>query len=193
MAVARRFLSVWFPRLAAERVLRQERGTIAGAFAIVETVRNAQSLVSLNVEAETEGLRVGQPLRDARAFCPSLMTRPANSREEALFLTRLRRWAGKYTPFVAEEAPASLILDISGCAHLFGGEDAMAEALIADCGSLGLSVQTGIADTPGAAWALARFAGRSNGSPYSGDAIDQEARATRSRSAKLRAVEVLGV
>ncbi len=184
MTPHRRILSVWFPRLAAERYLRLERGTITGPFAVVATDNNSQTLASLSTEASAEGLRPGQPLRDARAFCPDLATRPANPPAEAAFLTRLRRWAGKFTPYVAEESPAALVLDITGCTHLFGGEAALTEALQADCIRLGLSVQTGIADTPGAAWALARFAGQSGQTSRTGDAIDQEARATRSRAAK---------
>jgi len=184
MSQNRRILSLWFPRLAAERILRLERGTLGGPFAVVTTENNAQTLASLNVEASQEGLRPGQPLRDARAFCPDLTTRPANKPAEAAFLRRLRRWSGKFTPFVAEEPPAALLLDITGCTHLFGGEETMTEALQADCIRFGLTVQTGIADTPGAAWALARFAGHPGHSNRSGDAIDQEARATRSRAAK---------
>jgi protein ImuB len=184
MQHTRRILSLWFPRLAAERVLRLERGTIDGPLAVVATENNTQTLSSLSVEADQEGLRVGQPLRDARAFCPELITRPANNLAEAAFLTRLRRWAGKFTPYVAEEPPTALLLDITGCAHLFGGELALSEILQADCARLGLSVQTGIADTAGAAWALARFAGQAGHSIRSGDAIDQEAPATRSRAAK---------
>jgi len=180
----RRILSVWFPRLAAERVLRLERGTLNAPFAIIATDNNTQTLASLSPVAEAEGLRVGQPLRDARAFCPELLTRPANPLAEAAFLTTLRRWAGKFTPYVSEERPAALMLDITGCAHLFGGEAALTGVLQAECADLGLSLQTGIADTAGAAWALARFAGQQGGSARSGDAIDQEARATRSRAAK---------
>ncbi len=184
MSYHRRILSVWFPRLAAERILRLERGTITGPFAVVANDKNAQSLASLSTEAEAEGLKPGQPLRDARAFCPELATQPANPPAEAAFLTRLSRWSGKFTPYVAEEPPAALLLDITGCAHLFGGEEGLTETLAADCARLGLSVQTGIADTPGAAWALARFAGQPGQINRSGDAIDQEARATRSRAAK---------
>ena len=184
MAHRRRILSLWFPRLAAERVLRLERGTLTGPFAIVATENNAQTLASLSVTAEAEGLKCGQPLRDARAFATDLITRPANPVAEAAFLTHLRRWAGKFTPYIAEEPPAALMLDISGCAHLFGGEAALAETIRDECAALGLSAQTGIADTPGAAWALARYAGQTGQSMRTGDAIDQEARATRSRAAR---------
>ncbi len=182
MPSPRRILSLWFPHLAAERVLRQERGTLIGPFAIVATQSNTQTLVSLSIEAEAEGLYPGQALRDARAFCPALLTRPANPPAEAAFLHRLARWAGKFTPLVAKERPDALVLDITGCAHLFGGEAGLALSVQADCARLHLSVRIGLADTPGAAWALARYAGQAAPNLRSGDTIDQEARATRARA-----------
>lgn len=182
----RRILSLWFPRLAAERVLRMDRGLPAGPFAILRDVNNMQVIFALNPEAEARGLTRGQPLRDAQALCPQLRTRISNPQAEALFLTTLRRWAGKFSPWVSEEAPAGLVIDLTGCAHLFGGEAALVQQVQDDCADLGLTVQAGIADTVGAAWALARFAGRAAGTARSGDDIAQEARATRSRAAKRR-------
>ncbi|MBN2907669.1 MAG: DNA polymerase Y family protein [Rhodobacteraceae bacterium] len=180
----RRILSLWFPRLAAERVLRQARGLPPSPLAILHEVNGAQVIASLTAEAQGAGLRTGQPLRDAMAICPQLLTRPADPGGEAAFLNGLRRWAGKFSPWVAEEPPDALVLDITGCAHLFGGEEAMMAEAQADCAALGLSVRAGLADTRGAAWALARFAGRDARPHRSGDAIAQEARATRSRAAR---------
>lgn len=181
---ARRILSLWFPRLGAERLIRQHRGLPVAAFAVVDASANRQILSSLNAEAEALGLSRGQPLADALAVHPALQTAFRNPRAEALFLTALRRWAGKFSPWVAEEAPAGLVIDLSGAAHLFGGETAVMDLVAGDCAALGLSVQAGIADTVGAAWALARYAGQGTGSHRSGDAVDQEARATRSRAAR---------
>lgn len=180
----RRILSLWFPRLGAERLMRQRRGLPAQAFAVVIEQANLQTLWSLNAEAEAEGLRQGQPLRDARAMCPELLTHLRNAQAEALFLMALRRWAGKFSPWVAEEPPEGLVIDLSGAAHLFGGEEGVLATISEDCAGLGLSVQAGIADTVGAAWALTRYAGRGAAMLRSGDAVDQEARATRSRAAR---------
>jgi protein ImuB len=182
----RRILSLWFPRLAAERVLRAERGHIDRPFAIVAEQNNTLTLASLSAEAEAESLSVGQSLSDARAFCPDLLTRPANPEQEASLLAALSRWAGKYSPWVAAQPPAALLLDITGCSHLFGGEAGLAEAIRADAEALFLTVHIGIADTVGAAWALARYAGAASAAHRSGDAIEQEARATRSRAFKRR-------
>ncbi len=185
----RRILSLWFPRLAAERALRLRREALPLPFAIVGDQNGAQVLTSLNPEAEAAGLRLGQPLRDATAMCPGLLTKPADPLAEADFLTVLRRWAGKFSPWVAEEPPASLVVDLTGCAHLFGGEAQLLAEVEQDCAGLGLSVRAGVADTRGAAWALARFAGRRSEPARTGDAIDQEARATRSRAVKRRGWE----
>lgn len=180
----RRILSLWFPRLGAERLLREMRGLLPAAFAVVGDEANRQILTSLGEGAEAAGLYRGQPLRDARAMCPALVTASRNPRAEALFLTALRRWAGKFSPWVGEEPPEGLVIDLSGAAHLFGGEEGVLQAVAEDCADLGLTVEAGIADTVGAAWGLARHAGRGPLNLRNGDAIDQEARATRSRAAK---------
>ena len=184
--MTRRILSLWFPRLAAERVTRGRGPSVPGPLAVVEEAQGAQRIASLNREGEEAGLRLGQPLRDATAMCAGLRTVQADPLADAAFLTVIRRWAGKFSPWVAEQAPASLVVDLTGCTHLFGGEAALLEVLDADCAALGLTMQAGLADTPGAAWALARFAGLGTTPQRSGDAIDQEARATRSRAVKRR-------
>ncbi|MEL6774386.1 MAG: DNA polymerase Y family protein [Pseudomonadota bacterium] len=182
----RRILSLWFPRLGAERLLRRDPSLAETPFAIAEDRGNMQLLSSLSTSAHAAGLSRDQPLRDARAMCPDLITRLRNPQAELAFLAGLRRWAGKFSPWVAEQAPDALIIDLTGCAHLFGGEVALVAQVTEDCDALGLTIQTGIADTAGAAWALARFAGQSAPLARSGDAIDQEAYATRSRAAKRR-------
>ncbi len=188
----RRILSLWFPRLAAERRLRARRAVLPVPFAVVGDLGGAQVLTSFNAEAGAAGLHPGQPLRDATAMCPGLVTVPADPVGDAAFLQALRRWAGKFSPWVAEEPPDSLVIDLSGCAHLFGGEVALLAEVEADCAGLGLSLRAGVADTRGAAWALARYAGQAMVPARSGDAIDQEARATRSRAVKRRGWERVG-
>ncbi|MCM2561811.1 DNA polymerase Y family protein [Lutimaribacter sp. EGI FJ00015] len=183
----KRALSIWFPRLGAERLLRVIRAPDWSVpFAVLRDTGQMQVISSLNLAGSQAGLRVGQPLRDALAMCPGLATRLHNTQAEATFLAALRRWATRFSPWVAEQGVDALMLDITGCAHLFGGEEALTARIQDDCARHGLSVRCGLADTPGAAWALARFAGDAPGHSRSGDAIDQEARATRARAVKRR-------
>lgn len=182
----RRILSLWFPHFGANRLMRRDPLLADVPLGVVEEKHNSQMLSSLNPVAAGFGLRVGQPVRDAHAMCEALVTRSRSKPAEEAFLGTLQRWAGKFSPWVAPEAEDGLVVDLTGCAHLFGGEEALLSVVQQDCEDLGLDVRMGLADTRGAAWALARFAGRQAASHRSGDAIDQEARATRSRSGKRR-------
>jgi len=183
---ARRILSVWFPRLEAERLIRRTPQLAEMPVAVVEAAAGALMLASLSPVAEAVGLRRGMTLGDARAICPGLVTRPADPVRAAAFRAALLRWAGRFSPWVAPEGSDALVLDITGCAHLFGGEAGLAETFEAEAVALGLSLRFGIADTRGAAWAVARYAGAGARLLPAGDAIDQEVRATRSRAQKRR-------
>jgi len=104
------------------------------------------------------------PLADARALVPGLGVWQADPAGDAKTLTRLAGWCARYTPWAAieETAPSgtgSLWLDITGCAHLFGGEHALLDDLIKRLGRFGFAAQAAIGDTPGSAWAWARFRG----------------------------------
>ena len=180
----RRILSLWFPRLAAERVLRH--ASFDAPFAVVATQNGTQRIVSTCPLASAQGVTPGQLLPQARALCSNLITRASEPADEARFLASLARWASRFSPWISMTKPSSLMLDISGCAHLFGGETALTELLYNDCSRLHLTVHIGVADTLGGAWALARYSGEVGNLHRSGDAIDQEARATRSKAVKRR-------
>jgi protein ImuB len=155
--MARRILSLWLPRLASERVLRRA-GIDSLPLAIVEKRGSAEVLTCLSPAAEGMGLRRGQPLAEARALAPGLLTRPADPEGQAQLLAALNRWALRYAPWVGEDGPEGLILDITGAAHLMGGEAALAADLRARLQAAGFTARLGVAPTRGAAWALARFA-----------------------------------
>lgn len=178
----RRILNLWFPRLGAERLLRRDPD-IAGPLAVVEDRGAAQWLTAVTAPAEAAGLYPGQSLREAMALLPTLQTRRRNPAAEAGFLAGLRRWAGRFSPLVATEGAAGLWLDITGCAHLFGGEAGLCDRIAGDCAQMGLTLRAGLADTPGAAWALAHH-GAAGIRPNAGNAITVDARATRSRAVR---------
>lgn len=151
----KRVVSLWFPRLASDRALRGHSG--CGPFALVLKQKNANRLYCLNAEAERQGLHRGMSYSDARAFCPDLQSRPADPLGDAQFLHVLRRWATRYCPWVGLEGEDGLVLDITGAAHLFGGEALMLAHMREQLTQAGFAVQAGVGDTRGAAWALAHF------------------------------------
>ncbi|OWY18112.1 nucleotidyltransferase [Thioclava sp. JM3] len=152
----RRILTLWFPRLASDRVLRAR--PIEGPFALVLREGNTDRLHCLNAAAEGQGLARGMALSEARAFCPTLQTAPADPAREAQFLETLRRWATRYCPWVGLDGEDGLVLDITGSDHLWGGEEPMMAEMIARLERARITARLGLADTRGAAWALAHFA-----------------------------------
>jgi protein ImuB len=129
---------------------------VGGPFVLTLKQQNTNRVYCLNIAAARQGLQQGMSYADARAFCPDLQSRVADPQQDQRFLRALCRWALRYCPWVGLEGADGLVLDITGSAHLFGGEDAMLGDLRARLMRAGLTVQIGLADTRGAAWALAR-------------------------------------
>jgi protein ImuB len=103
------------------------------------------------------GLRVGQPLVHARALVPGLSIVDADLNADDRSLRLLAEWCLKrYSPIVAIDPPQGLWIDISGCSHLYGGEESLAKDLLSHLKKAGIQARLGLADTPGAAYALAR-------------------------------------
>ena len=157
--MARRVLSLWLPRLPLDRRIRLGDSRTDGPFAIIAEIKNAWRLTYVNAPARKAGVAEGLSLPDARAICPDLLTEPADLVREGALLRALWRWADCLSPRVAMDPPDGLLLDISGCAHLFGGEEAMGNHIRERLADMQLHVRTGVADTKGAARALARFSG----------------------------------
>jgi len=78
-------------------------------------------------------------------------------------LSELAEWCQQFSPLVGldqTDEPDSLLLDVSGVIPLFGGEASLARRVVAACRHSGWDVRVAIADTAGAAWAVARLSPR---------------------------------
>ncbi|KQT65777.1 MULTISPECIES: Y-family DNA polymerase [unclassified Aureimonas] len=114
----------------------------------------ALRLSALNPEAEALGLSRGLGVAEARARHPGLDLAKADPDADAGLLEALAEACDRYTPLVALDAPAGLVLDISGCAHLFGGEAAMMATVLKRFRGQGFAAEAAIASHPGTAAAL---------------------------------------
>ena len=155
--IPRRILVVWFPWWATERLARHCPEASSQPFVTAGESRNRQVITAANPSATRAGLVPGMPLADGRAIVPDVVVRPADPDGDARALERLARWADRFTPRVMPDGVDTLFLDIGGCARLFGGEDILAASLRAALEGFGLTVRLALADTPGAAWALAHY------------------------------------
>ena len=151
-----RVLSIWLPQLPLDRLVRARDPRLDGPFAVTTDIKNASRLAHLNAAARDAGLAPGLSVPDARAICPDLLTAPSDLPREEALLRALWRWADQLSPRVAIDGSDGLLLDITGCAHLFGGEALMGEEARARLADRRIASKIGIADTKGAARALAR-------------------------------------
>ena len=88
---------------------------------------------------------------------PGLETFAADPAAEAETLSDIAAWCRRFTPLAAPDAPDGIVMDVSGVAHLFGGETGLMAEIETRLAAQGFRAQTALACTPEAAWALARF------------------------------------
>src|SRR5258706_10582047 len=123
----RRILSLFLPRLPIDRIKRQlpnvELDNTPNV--VVAKQNNALQIYALDDLAARSGLEIGLPLANARAICPELTVFDADEAADAGILNDIADWCDRFTPLVALDGPYGLFLDITGCAHLFGGEAAL--------------------------------------------------------------------
>ena len=181
----KRIVSLWFPKLSTDRLARiSKKDWSDRAAATVVWHDGCPRLAAVNPHARAAGLRPRMRLADARALLPDLVTVAGEPQADRRLIETIAGWCDRYTPWVAidplggalaEEietacsaggfgGDAGLLLDVTGCTHLFGEGEAGERALLADLvtrlARRDLSCRAAMADTAGAAWALARFAER---------------------------------
>jgi protein ImuB len=127
-------------------------------FATVIAAGGRRLIAAVNPAAAAAGLAPGMPLADALSFLPALATAPAEPEADAAALNRLAEWCTRYSPWTAPDGADGVKLEITGCAHLWGGEAALAADLARRLARQGIGHRIAVAGTLGAAWALARFA-----------------------------------
>jgi protein ImuB len=149
---------VWLRRLATDRITRLSSAPDETPLVVAQEVKSALRLSAVNDAAARLGLPVDMALADARARYPAIAVADADPDADRALLDAVADWCDRYTPLVGLEAPDGLILDITGCAHLFGGEAALGRDILHRLAAQGLHARAALADTVGCASAVARYA-----------------------------------
>lgn len=155
----KRYISIWFCHLLADwQLIRQpELKDVPFVFAASEHGRNIITAVS--PLAISYGIETGMRAADAKAICPGLEVLDDKRGRAAKLLKGIGEWCVRYSPIVMVDdfSVDGLIMDISGCAHLWGGEREYLKEIVSRLKSRGYTVRLSIADTVGTAWAISRF------------------------------------
>jgi len=144
------------PRLPTDRLIRRSR--FDAPLIVSRKDANTQLVHAVDARAARLGLHVGQPLANARAMVQPLAVVPTDEKAEAALLASIADWCDRFTPMIGLDAPYGLYLDITGAAHLFGGEAAMLKTVCEKISAQGFVVRGAIAGTTLSARALARHA-----------------------------------
>lgn len=153
----KRFVAIWFRYLKTDWFIRRQPSLATIPFVLASPDHGRMMITTVNALAEANDLSTGMAVADARVLLPTLNVLDDLPGLPEKLLKGLGEWCIRFTPVVAIDLPDGLILDVSGCAHLWGGEKLYLEHIISRLKSLGYSINAAIADTIGAAWAFARF------------------------------------
>ncbi|AYL95573.1 Y-family DNA polymerase [Mucilaginibacter celer] len=153
----KRFMCIWFRHLLTDWIAIRRPELKDTAFVIAAPERGRMIITAASLPAEQQGIHTGMAVADARAVSMDLQVFDAEEGKAAKLLRMLGLRCIRYSPIVAIDLPAGLIIDITGCTHLWGGERAYLKEIILKLRDKGFDARGAIADTVGAAWAVARF------------------------------------
>lgn len=153
----RRFVSIWFRHLATDWFTLRRPQLRVMPFVLRASVHGRMMVMAANACAQVKGVHAGMALADARAFVPDLEVLDDMPDLAGKLLKRLAEWCIRFTPVAAVDLPDGLLLDVTGCAHLWGGDAPYLADIVRRLNIRGYDVRAAMADTPGAAWAVARF------------------------------------
>lgn len=152
-------LFLWLPFWPLERLYKPKIGTLTNSrpLVLVTACDGLQRISAVNSTAASKGIQPGMLLTDVRVIIPGLVVHLANPDASLEALGKLADWCRRYSPIVAVDGDDGIQIDITGCAHLFGGETALLADLLSRLEKFGLSSRAAIASSIGAAWAIAHY------------------------------------
>ncbi|HEY0421055.1 MAG TPA: DNA polymerase Y family protein, partial [Acetobacteraceae bacterium] len=156
----RRVISVFLPTWPTDLLRRQSNAIALPPDRPVVTATHdgrRQTVAAADHAARSLGLLPGMSVAQAQALVPGLMVVPAQPEGDFRALEELAGWCLRYAPLTAPDRPDGVWIDATGCSGLFGGEASMLDDVVERLGRSGVASRAAIADTAGAAWAVARY------------------------------------
>jgi protein ImuB len=153
----RRFVSIWFRHLNTDWFSLREPQLKSQPFVLRTPSHGRMVITSTNAVAESKGISKGMVLADARAIILSLQVLDDKEDLPEKLLNRLAIWCIRFTPIAAVDLPDGLLLEVTGCTHLWGSEHDYLVSIARKLILRGYDVSAALASTPSVAWAVARF------------------------------------
>jgi protein ImuB len=155
--MSNRFISIWFRHLSTDWFSLHQPELKKIPFVLRAPSHGRMVITAVNAAAERAGIVAGMVLADARAIIPDLRVEDDKPGLTGELLKRLAEWCIRFTPVVSLDLPDGLLLDVTGCSHLWGGDELYVSEIDRKLSARGYEVRVAIADTIGLAWGAARF------------------------------------
>lgn len=155
--MANRFMAIWFRHLKTDWFIRRQPALNNIPFVLAAPDHGRMIITAANILAQSEGISTGMAVADARAIIPSLQVLDDQPELSGKLLHGLAEWCIRFTPAVAVDLPDGLMMDVSGCAHLWGGERQYLAAISKRFQQFGYDTRMAMAATIGTAWAVCRY------------------------------------
>jgi protein ImuB len=153
----KRFITIWFRYLKTDWFTIRQPKLHYTSFVLASPDHGRMIVTSVNPLAHAQGIDKGMVLADARAIIPSLQFFDDKPELSVKLLKAIAEWCIRFTPVVSIDPLDGIILDATGCAHLWGSEEPYLKEIIMRLKNVGYDVRATIADTIGASWAIAHF------------------------------------
>ncbi len=153
----KRYLFLWFPHLVADHMANKQKSLKDQPFALVAKEHNKQIIITLSYAAKKSGLHAGMSLADSRILVNDLQAFPYTAQRQQELLKSMGEWLIRYTPHVALDSPDGIVLEVSGCTHLWESETLYLQEIKERLKRAGYHVAMTIADTIAAGWAITHY------------------------------------
>jgi protein ImuB len=153
----KRFVSIWFRYLKTDWFTRRQPALQKVAFVLAAPDHGRMLVRDRNGHAQQLGVEIGMPVADAKAIFSSLEVLDDQADLADILLKKIGEWCIRFTPVVSADPPDGLLLEVTGCTHLWGDEQQYVDAIQKRFKNFGYTTRIAIADTIGTAWAVARF------------------------------------
>jgi protein ImuB len=153
-----RVLCVWFPRWPIQRIVFERPELKPSEVVLFANHNQRPAVTACHPRAEQSGIHIGQPLAEAKVLLPEAEFLAADEAADRALLCRLAADGQRFSPLVGLEEgqhPEALLCDVTGCTHLWNGEEPFAQAVRHYWAERGFFIHLALAGTVGAAWALA--------------------------------------
>ena len=153
----KRFVAIWFRHLKTDWLIKRQPLLKDTPFVLASPDHGRMIITEVSVSAKSKGIHTGMIAADANVVYPGLEILDDTAASNEKLLNKIALWFIRYTPVVMVDLPNGIILEVTGCTHLWGSETGYLKDIIYKFKGFGYHIRAAMADTIGTAWAISRY------------------------------------